>query len=424
MSIVVMPSDSFTVINKTILYDNDRRILTMLYQPIIGSMAISLYFTLWSYLDKLEIISSDYSYRHLMKCTGLNIDKIIEAREKLEAIGLIKTYISDNNDIKNYIFELYSPLRPNEFLNDPILATLLHDTIGDKEYNDLIEYYKIPAISLSKYKNISSRFSDVFKIINIMDLEDIEEIKRENRLGIAFEPKIDINNILSLIPEQMLNMRTVNNNIKDLIHKLAIVYNYDNEMMLKVIMESIDEAHKIDINRLKENAKKLYKFENSNGNVSALYNNQPEYLKTKLNNASMREKMIYRYETESPYDFLASKDGVEISAAETDILHMLIVDIGLKPGVVNVLIDYVLKTSENKLVKSFIESKALEWKRNNIETVPDAIEAGRKEMKNKKEKAVTKKTSKVPTWMNEKLESEEASAEEEKAFREKLKNMG
>lgn len=421
---IVMPGDNFAVINKTILYDNDRKILTMLYQPIVGSTAISLYFTLWSYLDSYEIISNDLTYRHLMKSTGLNIDKIMEAREKLEAIGLIKTYVNETTDVNNYLFELYSPMRPNDFINDPILSTLLHDTVGKKEYHDIIAYFKIPNINLSKYKDISSKFSDVFKIININDIEDIEEVKRENRLGIAFEPKIDLNNILSLIPEQMLNIKSVNNEIKDLIHKLAIVYNYDDEMMMKVITNSIDASHKIDAEKLKENARKLYKFENSNGNVSALYNNQPEYLKTKLKGTSMKEKMIYRYETESPYDFLASKDGVEISAVETDILKMLIVDIGLKPGVVNVLIDYVLKTSENKLVKSFIENKALEWKRNNIETVVDAIEAGKKDRKRRNSTKETKTVTKVPTWMNKELDSSEASAEEEKAFREKLKNMG
>ena len=53
----VLPIDSFIVINKTILNKNDKDLLVMLYQPIIGFPSISLYFTLWSYLNKTDIMS-------------------------------------------------------------------------------------------------------------------------------------------------------------------------------------------------------------------------------------------------------------------------------------------------------------------------------------------------------------------------------
>ena len=52
----VLPADTFIVVNKTTLSDKDRNLLILLYQPIVGSQAISLYYTLWSYLDKSELI--------------------------------------------------------------------------------------------------------------------------------------------------------------------------------------------------------------------------------------------------------------------------------------------------------------------------------------------------------------------------------
>ena len=48
----VLPADTFVVVNRTILNNEDRKLLIMLYQPIIGYKAMSLYFTLWSDLDK------------------------------------------------------------------------------------------------------------------------------------------------------------------------------------------------------------------------------------------------------------------------------------------------------------------------------------------------------------------------------------
>ena len=54
----LLPADTFIVKNNTILHEN-RRILISLYQPLVGSTAISLYYTLWTYLDQYEVLSDD-----------------------------------------------------------------------------------------------------------------------------------------------------------------------------------------------------------------------------------------------------------------------------------------------------------------------------------------------------------------------------
>ena len=61
-NITILPADTYTVINKTILTENDRKILTMLYQPIIGPLPIMLYFSLWSDLDNAGIMSTEYNH--------------------------------------------------------------------------------------------------------------------------------------------------------------------------------------------------------------------------------------------------------------------------------------------------------------------------------------------------------------------------
>ena len=65
------------------------------------------------------------------------------------------------------------------------------------------------------------------------------------------------------------------------------------------------------------------------------------------------------------------------------------IDVGLQPAVVNVLVDYVLKKNNNKLTQAFVETIASQWKRCNIETASEAIELARKE--NSK---INKKTTK------------------------------
>ena len=87
----ILPADTYIVVNKTILQENDSKILTMLYQPIIGNSAINLYLTLCLDLDKNEFMSEENSHHHLMTSMRMKLSDIVISRETLEAIGLIKS---------------------------------------------------------------------------------------------------------------------------------------------------------------------------------------------------------------------------------------------------------------------------------------------------------------------------------------------
>lgn len=410
----LLPADTFVVLNKTVLNDQDRKILTMLYQPIIGSNSISLFFTLWSYLDKLELMSIECTHHHLMMSMRNRLEEIIEAREKLEAIGLIRTYIKKDN-INNYIYELYSPLNPYEFFNNPILSVSLYNNVGKVEYEKLKEYFKIPRFNLKEYEDISCSFSDVFEVSNISSFENMtNDLKRININKLSLVSKIDLENVLSLIPDEMLNIRSITRDTKDLIYKLSFIYNLDDDSMSELIRNSLSDKKTIDKNLLRENCRKYYQFENSGKLPSIIYRNQPEYLRKPVGDTSNRAKMIYQFETTSPYDFLVSKhSGNTPTKNEYKILEYLLIDMNLKPGVVNVLIDYVLKINNNKLVKNFIELIAEQWSRSKIETVEDAMNFAEKEYKkNKNTKQTSKRIEQKPDWFNKEIKKEEATIEE------------
>ena len=76
--------------------------------------------------------------------------------------------------------------------------------------------------------------------------------------------------------------------------------------------------------------------------------------------------------------------------------RVLIIGYGLKPGVVNVLIDYILKTNNNKLTRNLAETIAGQWQRLKIETVDEAMRVAEKEHKKYK-----KTTFKIPFEVHE-----------------------
>ncbi len=417
MNASILPADTFVIINKTCLTEYDKKLILNLYQPIIGGLATTLYFTFWSYLDKSEIFSLEWTHHHLMTSTQLNLDTIVSVREKLEGIGLLKTYYKKNS-VNNYIYELYSPLNAYEFFNNPILSTTLLSNVGKIEFQKLLDYYKLPNFNLTEYENITCSFSDVFDSVSNPNLDYYDNLKGINKNSLDIKDSINLSEMLSLIPDELVNKRAITKDIRQILLKLAFIYNFTNEEMTEIIMNSINLEHKIDSELLKNNAEKYYKFEHSGTLPTLIYKKQPEYLRKNITDTSKKSKLIYQFENISPYDFLTSKNGgIKPSSADLNIVSYLMVDLNMLPGVVNVLIDYVLKINDNKLNRAFIESIASQWLRHNIKTVEDAMNIAEREYKRRNKvienKVQTKKEVKKPKWFDQNINASEASLEEQ-----------
>ena len=418
---VIVSKDIYVVLNKTILNESDRDVLVMLYQPVIGSMPINLYFTLWSNLDKSHTISDGYLHEQLIRNLGISINGFMEAREKLEAVGLLKTYVK-KEDVNNYIYELYSPLSPYDFFTNPLLNTVLYTNIGKSEYKKLLKYYELPKVDLTDYKDITISFSDVFESVAFSQTEGLYDFLRKKSINnVEFIPNIDLDLILSMIPDEILNKRGITKEMKDFVYKLSFIYNLKNEDVKELLSDSVNIKKLIDKDKLRENCLKYYNFENYGSNPTIVYRTQPENLRSGVKSTSNKAKTIYMFETTSPHDFLVSKTGVSsLSKGDAKLLEHLMIDLDLKAGVVNVLIDFVLRINDNKLTPKFVEAIALQWKRSNIETVEDAMNIAKKEYKSRSEKD-TKVSSKItPKWMNKTFEAETVDPLEEQKMKELL----
>ena len=139
--------------------------------------------------------------------------------------------------------------------------------------------------------------------------------------------------------------------------------------------------------------------------------------------------MIYTFENISPYELLKSKNnGTEPTKRDLVLAEDLIINYGLKPGVTNVLIDYILKTNNNKLTRSLAETIAGQWQRLKIETVDEAMTVAEKEHKKYKKTTTTVATTrkiikeeKLPEWFDKKIDKKETSKEEIQKMQDLLK---
>lgn len=433
-NITILPADTYTVVNKTVLNESDRKLISMLYQPIIGHTAVSLYLTLIDDLDKLEVMSDDLTHHHLMSTMQLKLEDIVIAREKLEATGLLKSYFKKGS-INQYVYLIYSPISAHEFFTHPILNVVLYNNLGKKEYERLLNYYKIPRVNLKEYEDITSSFDTVFTSVkgNILEIES-DTTKRDTN-NIQINKGIDFNLLISSIPSNIINDKTFSKDVKELINALSFAYNLNTLDIKGLVSDAINEKGLIDKNRLRKSCRDYYQFETAGSLPTLIYNKQPDYLKKPEGDTSKRAKLIYTFENISPYQLLKAKyKGGEPTERDKKLIESLLVDQKLNYGVVNVLISYVLKTNNQQLKKSYVETIAGQWKRLNIETVEEAMDISEKEHKKikrllekEKPKEQVKKEHKekpnLPVWFDKELDKTEATEEDVKEMDEILAGL-
>lgn len=420
----LLPADTYVVINKTILHDEDRKILTDLYLPIIGADAVMLYFCLWSSLDNSQIVSKDFSHQKLVSSLRMTINEIYDNRSKLEAIGLIKTLVKEG-EVNNYIYELYSPASATEFLSHPILNIVLYSNIGKIEYDNLIKAYKLPRFNTSNYNDITKSFNDVFESTGMTSYDlSLDDIRKYNKLKLNINSNFDFNFLINSMPKNIDVNRVFTKEIKELIINLSFIYDIDAIHMSNIIKACLNERGTINRELLRKSSRNYYQFDNGGILPTIIDNSQPEYLRKPVGDTSNRAKMIYTFETISPRELLIKKNnGNEPTRRDLKLLEDLLVDYKLKPGVVNVLIDYILNVNNKKLTRNYVETLAGEWQRLGIETVEEAMSTAEKEHKKRNKKVIKNENInvKTPDWFDKNITKNSISSDEENQLEELLK---
>ncbi len=420
--ITLLPADNYIVVNKTILTENDKVNLINLYEPIIGPLAISLYLTLWSDLDRTLTFSDSYNHHHLMTFLKSNLNDIKEARSALEALGLIKTYYKDGDNINYYIYELYSPISAYEFFNHPILNIVLYNNLGVNEYNNLIKSYKKVNFKYDDYKEISSKLNDTFKSSAYNNFNN-EDIKNKNSNKPKLDNLIDFDVLKESIPNKVLGNNAFNKKTKELINNLAFIYNLDTLKVSEILRLTIDENGLINKDLFIKEVRKYYEYNNGGSLPTIIYRTQPEHLKSPEGDLSSAGKMVYIFENTTPYDFLKSKyKNNNPTPRDLKLLEYLALELNMPPAVINVLIDYVLRISDNKLNKAYVETIAGQWTRLGIKTAREAMNQAKKEYKKKPKKEINKSV-KLPTWFDNEQKDINVSEEEKKEIEALLKEF-
>lgn len=152
-----------------------QKMLTSVYQPMLGGLAVSFYLTLYSMLppDKAGYSSIEQQQRLFLSLDLEQGDRgranLLELASKLEAVGLLQTLRRQDPFEEDYMYEyiLHMPLSPNEFFQTDHLIWLLHDRVGKHLLAKIREevWAAEPKWHLdSESEDITSAFFDLFRI--------------------------------------------------------------------------------------------------------------------------------------------------------------------------------------------------------------------------------------------------------------------
>lgn len=138
---------------------DDYKNLRKLYLPIAGANAIIIYEYFNDLINK-DRMSEVMNINLLSKQLQLDFIIIKDSLEKLEALGLIETYIK--KDKSSYIYRINKPCNAEVFNKNPLLKSHLIKMIGQVEYNKFYYEQKEKFSNKSSYKNITKKYQDVF----------------------------------------------------------------------------------------------------------------------------------------------------------------------------------------------------------------------------------------------------------------------
>lgn len=387
-------TDYYTIkLNSTQLYD--LKVLCLLYQPIIGFGATALYQTLNSEVYKQTKVSGLCNHYRLCQILNCTLEQLLSFRQKLEAVGLLKSFLKKHREGYLYLYELYTPLDAHYFFKDPILHQLYRKQITDYDYEQTLTLFKLPQIRLKdELVEVSVSAKTLFELTN--DFETLESQQLQSNQYAQVNFKLDLDYLHRELQAHYLPVGLLNQQVIDVLSQLSLLYQLSETHLLQLLLFAVD-GQSIDLEKLKSQALNLYTLESYQKPVEKALENPKQKMTT---DDPMSDFFNY-----SPVAFLTLKyNNVNPPRKDLKLLDELMTNYKFPIEVVNLIIDYVLRVNDGKLTKNFVDAIATSFAANKINDLDRAMTYLKKwhtEQKNQKPKRTYKRKDVVENYQKD-----------------------
>ncbi|MBC1635234.1 helicase DnaB [Listeria welshimeri] len=374
--------DSYQVKASGILTGADRKIITMLYQPLMGAECLALYQTLFTEVEENRLWSEAHSHVQLLNMLDISLKALFEARLKLEGLGLLKSYVKTENDQRFYVYEILPPLSPEKFFSDGLLNIYLYSKIGNAQFQRLRRFFADEAFETDTYSEITRSFQDVFEPFKggASSAEPVSNQVLVDKVAakeIEFDDaSFDFHLFLSLLSPGMITREKITKEVRQTILKLHGIYQVSEKDMPSYLYRALDSNGEIDIVYLRKIVREGYTIENGappklQMKHETSIKEEPEVKET-LND---EEALQVYLESITPFQLLVDiSDGAVPAETDLRVVEEVMNQQNLPVPVMNVLIEYVLLRLDRKLSKNYMMTIAAHWKRKNVKTAKEAMD--------------------------------------------------
>ena len=370
------------------LSNDDHRVLNFLYQPLIGPLSYTLYLLL---LNLGERSGNEYSKDFILDILNTNNVNFSQAKEKLEAIGLLDVY--EKNDYL-YLF-LKPPFTPKQFLSDSILGKFLFQEIGETNYLKITEIFKKEIVNLEDFKNITKSFDDIFKVQSF-NLTDTQQYKgKKNNFGLQFNSNFDYEIFINKLPKKYNRLTLTTFKMIDKVKQLAYVYEFKEEELATIYVQTHEKAEEFSFDLLEKTAIEYFLGKKENSEVSFSIKEKDPILEqvAAINRLSIKKLVL---------DYSTAERSVSLLADVNKLMTLYKVE----KGVIKLLVIYLSKLKDKDIPNYRYLSKTLQtWVDKGIITTPKALTMNKEFLeynkKTKYKKVETKASKRVQDFLEE-----------------------
>lgn len=434
------PKHPFLVVNKIELFPEDTQILIKLYQPLIGATSISLYQTLIEDFDPYAMISDAQAIGLLQQQIDCSLLQLFDSLHKLEAVGLVKTYLSDTVVGKTILFRLLKVPQAQEFFATPLLSSLLREKIGVTNFQNISHYFAKKSRDKEKEikdaQEVSASFFEVFRLSSkeaISPSNDVQEAAKENQVQDIPQAKInDTDNTdwdfiedqfeVYQIPRKEIQLK------KQRIRAIMQSYGLTEKEFVDESLPTLHGSYQLDMKEIERIIAENYRIDHSRKNVEKEIAKNKAKLTDSLPKTSKEQKLLEAAKKMSSAQFLykmKEQKGGFSTAMENQILTNLHVQHGLPVEMVNIITYVCLTYYDNANVTlSLANNLANDWLQHHISTAEQALQyvqnrySGQSSNKKKVRPTYKKHVEKGTDWSKKKAKkpSKEFNPQEMKNF--------
>lgn len=428
----------FYVVRDFALSSLDYKMLTAVYQPMVGAYALSIYHTLFQQLPADKTGCSEVEQqRKLFLALELEAGErgrklFIEQTSRLEAVGLLKTSRRFAAASEDYVYEytLYAPHTPAEFFRNQHLTLLLRDKVGKYAVFALRDELVRPEpdeLKNANTENLSVPFYELFRLnTQVVDYE-LEQAFFESAASEPAEGKPEVTykgyqyaDIIMHFPRESINreyverlkyeteqMATINFVAKKYnLHLTDVcrlldedgVFDEEGRVVLELLQHKANQIFRADKKRSDDRTRLLAKLTDRQGELNRgvegpesgdnivemeYYLDVPDIFQGECN--QHQYNYILRNE---PYTFLLEKifskgsvpDGLLDTLAKVDLNY------GLREEVINVLIHYIY-VNKRSWSRASIEFSVTDMLGKQVNSFEQAVQYIREQMKYTDKKA-------------------------------------